>query len=530
MTDTDQPNTKRRLPRWVKVSLTCVSLVFVLLSLYLWEAYRYYHAKPAPIVDAYAVFNARNDGYTENEKAWTVYYDVHYNHWTGATDAIDQKMHAILEAERAKEAEDLYYDAQNPFTSNHNMFGIPPEHELYADVAQLAHDYRPHIDRIREATARPVFGRPITDKFYESSEFTPDWLAAAPTQDPLKRGPIIGVHTPGLGITKTTAVMLELDAQIAADAGDFKRTTSSLRAMMQLSRQASGEPGMLNQLMAISAQQLVNQRIIYLISRNYPSTDIIPLFNLRDDLLEAYNRPIQFRIEDIRLENLDMLGHYYSGNGSVTPQGLAMRDGMVINMASERVALALLWPARWLIMDRAESVEHLEAALAPFDTLQATGPFGIAAFRQELKPLIDAEINGSQPILQIWIWETTWMKAVFSQALSHASLAASATLLALEHHRLDTGTYPDTLTDLIPTYLDAIPQDPFDPGRPIKYRLIDNIPHLYSVGSDGDDDLARRPNSFNPSTAHDFELRFANPARPSPNAPDADWVIYPPSP
>lgn len=527
MTDADQPNTKRRLPRWVKVSLACASLLFVLLSLYLWEAYRFYHAKPAPIVDAFAAFNARNDGYTEDEKAWTVYYDVRYNHWAGATNAIDRKMYAILEAERAKEAEDLYYDAQNPFTSNHNMFGIPPEHELYADVVQLAHDYRPHIDRIREATARPVFGRPITDNFYESSEFTPDWLAAAPTQDLLKREPIIGVYTPGLGTTKTTAVILDLDAQVAADRGDLARAAENIRAMLRLARQTTGEHGVSSYLTAIAIQRMAADRVFYLASQQTTFSQTSELLALRTDLLETVTDSVAWRIEDIRLENLDWIGHHFTEGGTVTLNGLSMRDGPIINYETDRVVLSLLWPARWMVMDRTESIEHLETALGALETYRDSGPSSILAFRATLEPLDAAEQSGKQPVVRTGIMAPAWEKLIFTQHAVQTYLASAAALLALEQHRLDTGNYPQSLSDLVPTYLDEVPEDPFDPGNPLKYRLIDNVPHLYSVGSDGDDDLARRPNSPNPSTAHDFELRFADPAGPSPTAPDADWVIYP---
>ena len=51
-----------------------------------------------------------------------------------------------------------------------------------------------------------------------------------------------------------------------------------------------------------------------------------------------------------------------------------------------------------------------------------------------------------------------------------------------DHHRL-----PDTLADLVPKYLDAVPTDPYN-GQPIVYRPDSPGPMLYSVGPDRRDD------------------------------------------
>ncbi len=59
--------------------------------------------------------------------------------------------------------------------------------------------------------------------------------------------------------------------------------------------------------------------------------------------------------------------------------------------------------------------------------------------------------------------------------------------IALEQHRRAHGTWPKTLAALTPDLLDVVPPDRFD-GKPLKYRLIDGQPALYSVGPDGDDD------------------------------------------
>ena len=52
---------------------------------------------------------------------------------------------------------------------------------------------------------------------------------------------------------------------------------------------------------------------------------------------------------------------------------------------------------------------------------------------------------------------------------------------------LAAGKLPDTLAELIPTYLDAVPEDPFD-CKELRYKKLETGFVVYSVGEDGNDD------------------------------------------
>jgi hypothetical protein len=68
-----------------------------------------------------------------------------------------------------------------------------------------------------------------------------------------------------------------------------------------------------------------------------------------------------------------------------------------------------------------------------------------------------------------------------------ATLRTAHAALAIERYRLDHGALPETLDDLVPDYLDAVPEDPFD-GAPIRYRRTEPGYVLYSVYTDLKDD------------------------------------------
>jgi hypothetical protein len=61
-------------------------------------------------------------------------------------------------------------------------------------------------------------------------------------------------------------------------------------------------------------------------------------------------------------------------------------------------------------------------------------------------------------------------------------------VLALQAYQLDHHEYPVKLTDLVPHYLTAIPDDPFAKSGPPIYRRQGAQYLLYSIGPDGIDD------------------------------------------
>jgi len=66
---------------------------------------------------------------------------------------------------------------------------------------------------------------------------------------------------------------------------------------------------------------------------------------------------------------------------------------------------------------------------------------------------------------------------------------AAAIMLALRLYQIDhQGALPESLSQLVPKYLPAIPKDPFDPADGgIRYLPHGNPPAIYSVGTDGVD-------------------------------------------
>jgi hypothetical protein len=67
-----------------------------------------------------------------------------------------------------------------------------------------------------------------------------------------------------------------------------------------------------------------------------------------------------------------------------------------------------------------------------------------------------------------------------------AKIRDALTAIAVERYRLANGKLPDRLSDLAPTFLPAVPTDPFD-GKPLRYKPLAKGYVVYSVGDDRQD-------------------------------------------
>ena len=89
-------------------------------------------------------------------------------------------------------------------------------------------------------------------------------------------------------------------------------------------------------------------------------------------------------------------------------------------------------------------------------------------------------------------WMPSAVDVVRLELTEAARLATASCGLAVERYRLARGTLPETLRDLVPTYLPEVPLDPFD-GQPLRYKHLERGYTVYSVGPDGTDDGGKEP-------------------------------------
>lgn len=90
--------------------------------------------------------------------------------------------------------------------------------------------------------------------------------------------------------------------------------------------------------------------------------------------------------------------------------------------------------------------------------------------------------------------------------------------IALELYRRKHGSYPETLQQLTPDLLPAVPADRIT-GDPVRYRIVNDKPLVYSVGTDRQDDGGAVFGKNTSETA----------AQWAPSTVKGDWLLYPES-
>lgn len=91
------------------------------------------------------------------------------------------------------------------------------------------------------------------------------------------------------------------------------------------------------------------------------------------------------------------------------------------------------------------------------------------------------------------------LATIYNQS-HRAALQADATrtAVAVQIYHLRNGTWPESLDKLVPECIAEIPVDRFD-GQPLRYKLIDGEPCIYSVYVDKTDDGGKPNPETNPN-------------------------------
>jgi hypothetical protein len=98
--------------------------------------------------------------------------------------------------------------------------------------------------------------------------------------------------------------------------------------------------------------------------------------------------------------------------------------------------------------------------------------------------------------------------------------------LALEAYHRKHGTYPESLDALVPDLLPAVPTDRIT-GAPVRYRLVDGKPVVYSLGDDRVDDGGRPPTTKGGKPDNRSAANWVTPDSNKNAIADGDWVLYP---
>jgi hypothetical protein len=128
---------------------------------------------------------------------------------------------------------------------------------------------------------------------------------------------------------------------------------------------------------------------------------------------------------------------------------------------------------------------------------------------RERPPEIESECQNAPKLYFITHLLVPALGRVTAEELhSLARLRATRAGIAVERFRLANGRLPDSLDELVPKFLDAVPSDPFD-DNPIRYKKLPKGFVTYSIGPDLKDDGGKERDAKHWNAGYDITFIVA---------------------
>jgi hypothetical protein len=381
---------------------------------------------------------------------------------------------------------------------------------------------------IRQGAAKSTLGFVLGAKgSVHDAELWPD--QKPPAVDTVAGQELAVVELPPLQTLRDLAGLLRADAALAREARDGKRLLRDLNSILGLSRQVGENAPLLCGLVSISIHDSGLEQIELTLRHDPTLIENEDWIALAHRLSGPKVAADLITVDMERMAFQDRLQRSFtddgSGNGRLTPEGVKYfawvsppgRKSAWIEAAFKPVA-GLVVPSRQTLetvyarfTDRAATNLKLPMRHADWHALQdELNTTGLLDSRRAIGPVPDYRR----------VQETV-----------ERSLGRRDGLLvgiALEVFRREHGKYPESLSDLVPKLLPEVPADRIT-GDPVRVRIVNSHPLVYSVGADRKDDggrPARARNSQGGRYLAESEIAAVWDATPD-SIPDGDWVLYP---
>lgn len=261
--------------------------------------------------------------------------------------------------------------------------------------------------------------------------------------------------------------LLNLEALLHAENGEADAAIRSVRSGFGLARSLLKEPSLISQLVRMAYEGLTISTLERLINRNELTdeqyvqlSDFVYGAERTSDISCAYIGERCMGLSFFRApQSMGSVGFegvparpifiFCQGVGLVDMDAVIYLDTMNDYMEATR----LPYPQRRKAMDAIEK------------KLRSMSKIHILA--HELTPALSRIIT------------------IETRTIAHLRTARAG--LAVQRYRLTAGALPDSLAELVPAYLDAVPKDPFD-GNELRYSKRDAGFIIYSIGEDLSDD------------------------------------------
>jgi hypothetical protein len=275
--------------------------------------------------------------------------------------------------------------------------------------------------------------------------------------------------------SRRAATLLRYDALDQAHRGNIAAAVESCRACLNAARSLGDEPFLISQMIRIACVAVACDMVERTLAQGEArEADLAALQKL---LVEEEKHPTL--LVGLRGERAGMNDLFTKlGDGTMTMEMLVGPGGL--NVADLDLTTRLFGFTRSNI--HREHVRSLELMNRMVDAAR------LPAHEQSLAiQAVETDLRAQVPTAPLMRLLFPAVQNVARTSQRKTALVRSLmVLVAVERYRLKRGKWPDTLEDLKPDFLKAIPLDPFD-GKPIRYLKRGDGVTVYSVGHDGVD-------------------------------------------
>ncbi len=462
---------------WARLCQAGGCVLLVLLVMVAWDTIRYLTASPTISRNYMAELNAPILARPENERAWPLYRE------------------AILKLA------DI-----GPIPKFTNPDGterwITPDDPEWPQMTAYLDSAGPALELVRRASERPILGAPLVAKVDPELKSAMERFSGEPRPMPTaeekarddamqawidpENPPLIGTLLPHLGPMRRIArILCEIEVAQCVKVGDAVGLERAVTVAFALARQVGAGTTVIEQLVGQALSDLAVKALSSALGRR---PDLLPDAALTRiaHRISATGAGTNANLLGERLMMHDLTQRVFTDDGA--GDGVMTRAGWDRYTGGMSFSLGngVLWSP--VVAGRRDLLKVWDQY---YDKIEAAAQSAEWADRCQR---LDAEVeavtrNGytklRYPMLSILLPALSRFVTNSHESAMRRDCAQAG--LALELHRRRTGEYPRTLEALTPGLLPAVPIDGYS-RTPVKYKLVDGRPVIYSVGNDGVDD------------------------------------------
>ncbi len=497
---------KRNRPLPWHILRAFVWILVALVALYLGLAAYFFAGRPTPTINYVDQLNEKTKRASPEQLAWPLY----------------QKVIAQLSGTEPNHREMIVYPGGEP-----DLIDQTPSGPRWPELVAYLDAHSDVLKLIRQAAAKPVLGFNLA---------TGDWPKGLPGPLPPrsvrpsdKIPPLIFVLLPHLNEMRTIARLAAADARLARERGDAHQFMRDCTAINGISDQLRAD-FLVTNLVSLGIREVLLNEVESAVTEKPEQLSDTNLQQLAHRLSVPQTAADLISFDGERLMLHDSIQRMYTddgkGDGRITPEGIEYLTwaSSIWNGEHPDAMVALSGPAALVAGAsrremRAEADHMMDVADAQLN--QPIRESKASPVEQQLLEWSHSPTDRLKYALLLTLMpRVDSTRFISDRYLGHRD--GVITGIALELYRRHSGRYPDTLQQLTPTLLPSVPVDRIT-GDPVRYRLINGRPIVYSVGADRDDDGGR------PAIDRQGNPNPAQWAQPTSGNPDGDWILYPQS-